>query len=257
MFQVVPIILALLLVTIFVSIVVWSEPEALFFALMSNEVMFAIKLSLLTSITAAAIALIVGIPTAYALSRYDFKGKHIIETILMIPFVMPPVALGAVLLVFFTNTLIGSVLDSLLNIVFEVPGIVVAQFAVIFPMVTKVLKTSFELIDIRYEAVARTLGYGRLKVLFKVLLPMCKSGLASAFILGFGRALGEFGASVTLAGATRFKTETLPIAIYLSLSSGDIPLTVALIIILIFIAFITLIALHWVGKKLFIMWVGT
>lgn len=171
----------------------------------------------------------------------------------MLPFVMPPVALGAVLLIFFTNTLVGSIFNSLLNIVFEIPGIIIAQFAVILPMIIKVLKTSFELIDEKYEAVARTLGYGRLKVLLKVVLPMCRLGIISAFVLGFGRALGEFGASVTLAGATRFKTETLPIAIYLSLSSGDISMTTALIIILMFIAFITLIALQLLNKKSIIM----
>jgi len=113
----------------------------------------------------------------------------------------------------------------------------------------KVLKSSFDMIDEKYEAVARTLGYGKFMTLIKVLLPMCRRSLVASFILGFSRALEEFGASVTLAGATRFKTETLPIAIYLSLSSGNIELTIALIIILIFIAFITLTILHFIERS--------
>ena len=162
----------------------------------------------------------------------------------MLPFAMPPVALGAMLLIFFTNTYLGLWLNSIFNIVFEVPGLIVAQFIVILPMIIMILKSTFDMVDPRYEIVSRTLGYNRLMTLVKIVLPLSKTGIATAFMLGFSRALGEFGASVTLAGAMRFKTETLPIAIYLALSSGDLNLTIALIIVLLFIAFTTLLALH-------------
>ena len=240
----IPIAVALTILAILASIILWSDFRELPLALASYEVSFAVKLSLITALTSTTAAILLGIPVAYTLSRLEFKGKRIVETILMLPFAMPPIALGATLLLFFTNTVLGKIVNSILNVVFEVPGLIVAQFTVIFPMVIKVLKSSFDMVDERYEAVARTLGYTRFMTLIKVLLPMCKTGLVSSFILGFTRALGGFGASVTLAGATRFKTETLPIAIYLSLSSGDIPLTVALIIILLVVAFTTLLSLH-------------
>ena len=241
---IIPVLLSLVLLYIIFSIIIWGGSKPLLDIVSSNEVFFAIELSLLTSITSTISALLISIPVAYVLSRYNFKGKSIIETILMLPFAMPPVALGAMLLIFFTNTALGAWLDSVFNIVFEVPGLIVAQFTVILPMIIMILKSTFDMVDPRYEIVSRTLGYNRLMTLVKIILPLSKTGIASAFMLGFSRALGEFGASVTLAGAMRFKTETLPIAIYLALSSGDLDLTIALIIVLLFIAFTTLLALH-------------
>lgn len=247
----IPAAVAAALLTLFVSLLAWAGPQEVLNALLvsGDEVTYAVKLSLLTASAASLAALALGIPTAYALSRNEFRGKRVVEAILMLPFAMPPVALGAALLIFFTNTFIGQVANAVLNIVFNIPGIIVAQFVVVYPMVVKVLKSSFDMIDARYEAVARTLGYGRGMVLVKVLLPMAKAGVFAALILAFTRALGEFGATVTLAGATRLKTETLPIAIYLSLSSGDITLTVSLIMVLVAIAATTLIALHHIEKK--------
>ncbi len=239
-----PIMASIILLYVILSIIVWGGVSSLVEIISSREVIFAVELSIVTSLIASTLALLVSIPIAYSVSRHNFRGKSVVEVVLMLPFAMPPVALGAILLIFFTNTIIGKWLNSLLNIVFEVPGLIVAQFIVIFPMVTAILKSAFDMIDPRYEIVSRTLGYNRLMTLIKVVLPMSKTGIASAFMLGFSRALGEFGASVTLAGAVRFKTETLPIAIYLALSSGDLTLTVALITILLFIAFITLLALH-------------
>ncbi|HID41900.1 MAG TPA: ABC transporter permease subunit, partial [Pyrodictium sp.] len=104
-------------------------------------------------------------------------------------------------------------------------------------------------VDPRYEAVARTLGYTRLQTLLRVTLPMARRGLLSAFLLAFIRALGEFGASVTLAGAIRFKTETLPIAIYLSISGGDLNLAVALMTVSILVAGVSVAALLALEKR--------
>ncbi len=247
-FLALPLLFSILLLYIIASIIYWGGPSSLYSIVSSSEVLYAVKLSLLTAFTSTSLALATGIPLAYALSRYRFKGKSIIETILLLPFAMPPVALGAVLLIFFTNTWVGAVLNNLLRIVFEIPGLIVAQYTVILPMIVRVLKSTFDLVDVKYEFVARTLGYSRASTLYLVLLPMARSGVASAYILGFTRALGEFGASVTLAGATRFKTETLPIAIYLTLSSGEIQLTIALITLLVIVSFIILLVLNIVDK---------
>lgn len=244
-----PVIAALSLLYIIVSVLYWRGLNSLLYIALSREIFHAVILSIFTSTISSVLALITSLPLAYTLSRYSFGGKTIIESILMLPFAMPPVALGALLLIFFTNTSVGILLNSIFKVVFEVPGLVVAQCIVILPMMIKIVKSSFDLIDEKYDAVARTLGYTGLGILVKVLVPMSKTGISSAFILSFSRALGEFGASVTLSGATRFKTETLPIARYLALNSEELMLTIALIAILIFIAFITLIILHLISKN--------
>jgi len=244
-----PVAAALITLYVIVSALSSRGVESLVNIVLSSEVHNAIRLSLFTSFTSSILALLTGIPIAYALSRYAFRGKAIVEVVLMVPFVMPPIALGATLLIFFVNNPIGVLLNSVFRIVFEVPGIIVAQYSVVTPMMIKVLKSSFDLVDLRYEAVARTLGCSRVSALFRVVLPMARTGVLSSFILGFGKALGEFGATATLAGVTKYKTETLPIAIYLTLSSGELSLTVALIIVLIAIALAVLGLLHLIDRR--------
>ena len=241
--------LILVFVAVLASIFVWSSLKGVIRALTSYETLFAIGLSLATALAAAGLALALGIPVAYAMARGLLPGGRAAETLLLIPFGMPPVAVGAALLIFFTNTPPGSLLDELLSIVFTPRGLVVAQFFVVYPMALRVLKTSFASVDPRYEAVARTLGYTRLQTLLRVTLPMARRGLLSAFLLAFIRALGEFGASVTLAGAIRFKTETLPIAIYLSISGGDLNLAVALMTVSILVAGVSVAALLALEKR--------
>lgn len=198
-----------------------------------DEISFAIRLSLVTATIASALALLFSIPVAYLFSRYRFFLKNLFDTLLDLPIVLSPIALGAMLLIFF-NTPFGKHLDNLFGpFVFEVKGIILAQFFVIVGLSIRLLKATFDGIDIEFENLARTLGYGKIRVFFHVLLPMAGKGIISAFLLIWGRAIGEFGATVTLAGATTMKTETIPVAIYLSFESADI--TSALIYITILI----------------------
>ena len=111
LFILLPITIAMM-IGIIISIIIWSDYNVLISSLISNEVIFAIELSLLTALTSTSIALIIGVPIAYTLSRYDFRGKQVVEVILMLPFAMPPIALGATLLLFFTNTFIGRIANS-------------------------------------------------------------------------------------------------------------------------------------------------
>jgi molybdate transport system permease protein len=117
--------------------------------------------------------------------------------------------------------------------VFEVRGIILAQFFVVVGLSIRLLKSAFEGVDIEYENLARTLGYNKVQVFFKVVLPMAAKGLLASFLLVWARAIGEFGATVTLAGATTLKTETIPVAIYLSFESADISSALVFILILI------------------------
>ena len=153
-------------------------------------------------------------------------------------------ALGAALLVFF-NTPIGETIDdNILGFVFSVPGIVLAQITVISALAIRLLKSTFDSIDPRYEQVARTLGCSKPEAFFRVILPLARDGLIASTILTWARAVGEFGATVTLAGATSMKTETLPTAIFLSLASADVGKAIAVIFVLVIIAVIALLAIR-------------
>ncbi|MFC1862950.1 ABC transporter permease [Thermodesulfobacteriota bacterium] len=201
-----------------------------------GEICFAIKLSLITATIASLFAILVSIPVAYIFSRHTFFGKNFFDTLLDLPIVLSPIALGAMLLIFF-NTPFGKQLDQWLGpFVFEVKGIILAQFFVVVGLSIRLLKATFEGIDPEYENLARTLGYNKMLVFLKVVLPMAGKGIISSFLLVWGRAIGEFGATVTLAGATTMKTETIPVAIYLSFESADITSALVYITILVVIS---------------------
>lgn len=187
-----------------------------------NEIFFAVKLTLITATISSILALAAAIPISYILSRHDFAFKNFIDSLLYLPIVLSPVALGAMLLLFF-NTAAGRFLENhLFRVVFEVPAIVFAQFVVVIGLSVSLIKSVFEHIDPAYEEIARTLGASKFQVFTTVLLPLSKKGLVAAFLLTWAKAVGEFGATVTLAGATTMKTETLPVAIFLSFASADI-----------------------------------
>lgn len=187
-----------------------------------NRVWFAIKLSLITATTSSVIAIMASVPVAYLFSRHSFFGKAFIDTLLDLPIVLSPIALGAMLLIFF-NTAIGKQIEQNFgHFVFEVKGIVAAQFFVIVGLSIRLLRTTFDGVDPEYENLARTLGYNKWQTFQRVVIPMASRGLMGSFLLIWGRAIGEFGATVTLAGATTMKTETIPVAIYLSFESADI-----------------------------------
>jgi molybdate transport system permease protein len=211
--------------------------------------LFSIRLSLIVATVATFLALIIALPAAYALSRFEFRGKRMIDTFLEIPMIMSPVALGASLLIFF-NTPLGELIQNKgLYFVFEVPGIVLAQFATIAGLATRLIKAALDEISPRYEAVARSLGSSPWKAFYQITLPLAWRGVLASVILSWAKALGEFGATVTLAGAMPGKTETMPIAIFSSLASANLDKTVVLILILVFFGLGTLYAVRLAGVK--------
>ncbi|MBI5731113.1 MAG: ABC transporter permease [Ignavibacteriales bacterium] len=217
--------------------------------LFSKEILFSLGLSFFTATIASLIANLVAIPSAYALSRYEFFGKDIIDTIIDIPILLSPVALGTLILMFF-NTRAGTFIqNNFVDFVFSVKGIILAQFTVTVALAVKILKSVFDSINPRYESVARSLGSSRIRAFFKVTLPIAKNGIMTSFILTWARALGEFGASVMVAGAMKGKTDTLPIGIYLSLASFDLEKAVVLITILIFVSVVILMIFKKIIKK--------
>lgn len=201
--------------------------------LFSERTLFSIRLSLSAATMSTLLSVGMAIPASYALSRSDFKGKGIIDTILEFPMIVSPAALGAMLLIFFNNPAGRWVQDQGLQFVFAVPGIILAQFVTTVGIATRLIKAALDEIPDRYEKVARTLGASSFKAFFTITLPLCQRGILAAAILTWAKALGEFGATITIAGSMAFRTETIPIAIFMRLSSADIEGTVALIIILI------------------------
>jgi molybdate transport system permease protein len=242
---VVVIFFASLLISLF-SYTSWSDFTS---AILSSEILFAVRLSIITATLAAIFSMIIAVPAAYALSHSRFPGKSIVDSLLDLPIVLSPIAIGAALLIFF-NTPVGSSINNNFNFVFAVPGIILAQITIVVALAIRLLKSTFDSIDPRYEMVSRTLGYSKFQAFRSVTLPMAKNGLISASILTWARAVGEFGATVTLAGATAMKTETLPISIFLSLSSADVQKAIAVILILVIIALVALLFIRKVvGKR--------
>lgn len=237
------VLLTLFFVGIVLSLISYTDWNTFVSALLSEEILFAIRLSVITATIATVISILIAIPVAYAISRTEFWGKDMVDSLLDLPIVISPIALGACLLVFF-NTPVGAAINSNVKFVFAVPGIVLAQVTVICALAIRLLKSTFDSVNRRYEQVSRTLGCSKPEAFFRVTLPLARNGLIAAGVLTWARAVGEFGATVTLAGATPMKTETLPVAIFLSLASANIGKAIAVIFILIVIAVIALLLLR-------------
>jgi len=216
-------------------------------ALWSERTLFSIRLSLMTATLAAFVAVVLAVPAAYALSRFRFPGRELVDTMLEFPIIVSPAALGAMLLIFFNNPLGEWIQAHAVQFVFAFAGIVLAQFVTILGVATRLLKTAFDDVPREVETIARTLGASPRHAFFTVTLPLVRRGLLAAFILAWAKAFGEFGATIMVAGTMAMRTETLPIAIFLRLASADIEGTVALILVLVVIG---LTALHFTRRLL-------
>jgi molybdate transport system permease protein len=231
-----------------VSLAWFIDGDALSATLFSERTFFSVRLSLMAATVATVLALLLAIPAAYALSRYPFRGREAAETILEFPIIVSPAALGAIILIFFNNPLGEWIQENLVYFVFTFAGIVLAQFITILGLAVRMLKAAFDEVPVELETVARTLGASPRHGFFTVTLPLAKNGLIAALILTWAKALGEFGATLMVAGSMAMRTETLPIAIFMRLSSADIEGTVALILVLVTIGLTALGAARWLLK---------
>ncbi len=213
-------------------------------ALLSERTWFAIRLSLTAATAATLLSVLVGVPAAYALSRHEFPGKAAIDTMLELPMIVSPAAIGAMLLIFF-NTPAGQWLQGWgLQFVFSPGGVILAQFVITAGVATRLIKAALDEIPRRYEEVARTMGASPAIAFARITLPLCRRGILAAAVLTWAKAVGEFGATITLAGTMAYRTETLPIAIFMQLSTANIEGTVSLILILTTLGFATLFAVR-------------
>lgn len=219
-------------------------------SLLDKEIQFAIKLSLFTSTISTIICLAFSIPISYGLARFNFWGEKIINSIVQVPISIPPIASGIALLLLFTTKPIEDIVCKLgIDPVFSVYGIILAHFFINTPYMIRILKVTFESIDPKLEFVARTLGYSSWGAFFKVTLPLARNGLISGIIIVWTSALGEFGTALMLAGTIRMKTETLPVAIFLNLSGGEMDKALAAATILIIMSIVCLFIFQLLEKK--------
>lgn len=220
-------------------------------SLTDPEIIFAIELSVVTGVVSTALCLLIAVPVAYALARYEFRGKWVVSTVTNLPLVLPPLVAGVALLMFFAVNPLGKALGEWgITVVFTPLGIIVAQIFVNVPYLIRVLRSTFAGINPRYEYVAQTLGCTEAGAFRQVTLPLARRGLIAGTVITWSKAMGEFGAVLMLAGATQMKTETLPIALFINMSTGDLNFAVAAAVILMAIALAVLMIFeHLEGGK--------
>ncbi|NLD39064.1 MAG: molybdate ABC transporter permease subunit [Desulfatiglans sp.] len=200
----------------------------------------AIRLSLLVSLWAVAGGLPFGIAVAWLLSRFSFPGKSIVDGLIHLPLVLPPVVIGYLLLILLGRRgLIGAWLYEYLGITiaFTWKGAAVAAGIMAFPLMVRAIRISLENVDKGLEQAAHTLGAGPFRVFFTITLPLIIPGIITGLILSFARSLGEFGATITFVSNIRGETQTLPLALYTmtQMPGGELP-AIRLCIISIIIA---------------------
>ncbi|GAB6991930.1 molybdate ABC transporter permease subunit [Paenibacillus pini] len=161
------------------------------------------------------------------MSRRNFRGKTVVETTFLLPLVLPPTVVGFILLVLLgKKSWIGQFMESFFNqsIIFTWGAAVIAAIVVAFPLVYQTMRTGFSLVDKDIEDAARSMGASEWQVLRYITMPLAWRSLVTAYLLGFARGLGEFGATLMIAGNIPHKTQTLPTAIYIAVESGDMTL---------------------------------
>ena len=211
--------------------------------------LFAVKLWAMTTTITTAIAVLIGIPASYALSRYRFPLHSLIDTIIDLPIVLPPLVAGIALLVFF-QTAVGQWIEAhVMRFVFTTQGIILAQFVPSASFAVRALKAAFDSVDPRMEQVARTLGWNERQAFWRVTFPLARNGLVAGTVMTWARAAGEFGPILMFCGATRFKTEVLPIAIFLNMSVGKIEMALSVTLILVILATGALLAFRKLGGR--------
>jgi len=188
-----------------------------------DQAWIPLLLSLKVAGWATAIDVVLGVAVAFGLSRWRSSARELVDSLLTLPLVMPPTVLGYYLLVLLGRRgAIGAWLDKFdIQLVFTWQGAVIASAVVAFPLVLKSARTAFETVDPQFERAARTLGISEAAVFFRVTLPLAARGILAGALLAFARALGEFGATLMIAGNLPGRTQTLSVAVYAAVQAGD------------------------------------
>ncbi|MDQ6643077.1 MAG: ABC transporter permease [Chloroflexota bacterium] len=230
----------------------FHEPPALLWAVMQQpEVLQALQLSIFTTSVSTFLTVLFGLPVAYVLARLQFPGRNVLETLVTLPTVFPPVVAGvALLLAFGRFGLIGRYLNPLgITIPFTTLAVIMAQMFVSSPFFINTAKSGLEQLDRRYELAAYTLRASPFYTFRRVVLPLIRPALLTGIGLAWARALGELGATITFAGNFPGVTQTMPIAVYIAAES-DLDTAVALSVVLLAVSFGLLLALRYGRERL-------
>ena len=200
---------------------------------MNNDILFSIQLSLLVATISTLIVAMCGSALGYLLARFNFPGRNLLDAVCTLPLVLPPTVVGFYLLsVFGREGLIGRQLYQWTgwSPVFTWQAAVIAAVVISIPLMVKTSRAAFESVDQELELVSLTLGKTRLQTLFRITLPLASRGLLAGLALSFTRAIGEFGATLMLAGNIPGKTQTIPLLIFEATQTGESQLVLLLVL---------------------------
>ena len=210
-------------------------------AISSEEVLFSLRMSIVTSTISTTLCMLFALPTAYALTRTNLPFKRAAETLMQLTMSLPYILLGFALLLLFSSDAGKALKDIGFAVVFQPSGIVFAQLIVNLPFSIRMVRTAFGDVNPRMEFVAKTLGASSFSAFRTIILPICRNQLVSTFVLTWARGMGEFGATLMLVGVTRMRTETLPGSVYLSISTGNTDTAMATAMIMLIVSAATLV----------------
>ncbi|MBD0383400.1 molybdate ABC transporter permease subunit [Paenibacillus sedimenti] len=205
----------------------------------ASPILLSIKVAVVSSI----LVLLLGALMAWRMSRRSFKGKTLVETLLLLPLVLPPTVVGFILLMLLgKKSWVGILMEKLFDqpIIFTWGAAVIASVVVAFPLVYQTMKTGFASVSRDLEDAARSMGANEWQVLRLITLPLAWRSVLTAYVLGFARGLGEFGATLMIAGNIPHQTQTLPTAIYIAVEAGNQTLAWCWTVSIVMISFILL-----------------
>ena len=239
--------LALPIVALFLRM----TPDLFFATLHDPDVASALCLSLFTTVISLFVVILVGTPFAYFHSKYSYPGKVVVDTLIDLPLVLPPAVAGVALLVLYGRVgLLGRYFNMLgITIAFTTLAVIMAQIFVASPFYLRQAKSLFEQLDPAYEQTARTLGASSMRTMVQITIPMTATGLVSGAVMTFGRALGEFGATIMFAGNLPGVTQTMPLAVYVGMEGSNINAGLTISILLVIISFGIMIAVRLIQKR--------
>jgi molybdate transport system permease protein len=212
-------------------------------ALGDRKIQYSIWLSMISCTLSAIVSVLVAVPLGYLMARHRFFGQRLLDAVLDIPIVLPPLVVGLSLLILFQFPPFSWLAR---EIVYQVPAVILAQFSVAAAFAVRTMKHTFDHIDPRCEQVALSLGCSRVQAFSWVVLPEAGRGMMTALTLAWARSLGEFGPLLVFAGATRMKTEVLSTSVFLELNVGHLEAAVAVSLIMVISAvFVLIVARLW------------
>jgi molybdate transport system permease protein len=242
-----------LLVTLLAADLFYTTPGQLLESLRSEPIRYSIKLSVISCTITTILAIWVAVPLGYLLSRTRFWGKGLVETLIDIPIVLPPLVIGLSLLIFFQSSP-GRQIEELTSrlfgtrITYAIPSVILAQFAVATAFAVRTMRITFDQISPRTEQIAMTLGSSRATAFWRVTLPQARRGLLAAATLAWAKSLGEFGPILIFSSATRMKTEVLSTTVWLELNTGNLSAAIAVSLLMVFVAALVLVLTRFLDK---------